>query len=86
MGGEDLRPESKAELPVGILISGIITISLGIGENILGVSIFGIIMIIIAASWILKIRMRSIDPNIKETHGDNDLEKRDWHNPKNTQK
>lgn len=79
MSGEDLRPASEWELPAGMMIAGTVLLATGLSNNITGVCCVGLVMMLIAIFWLLKIRMKKLDPNIKESSPRNDLEQRDKH-------
>ncbi|MBN1175326.1 hypothetical protein JXA48_01655 [Candidatus Woesearchaeota archaeon] len=79
MSGEDLRPASEWEPPAGMMIAGTVLLAAGISNSTTGVCCIGLLMILIAIFWLLKIRMKKLDPNVKELSPRNDLEQRDKH-------
>jgi len=83
MSGEDLHPATEWELPAGMFIAGIVILSAGLSNNIWGVCCAGLLMLLVASFWIIKIRVKKLDPSIKESTPRNDFEKLDKHNHSN---
>lgn len=80
MSKDSVNSKNKWELPAIGLMIGLVITSIGISKNIIVLCCLGLIIILISIFGIIKIRMKTIDENIKDLEPDNDLEERDWHN------